>query len=92
MDVGKTLENLTKRKLDNLTNLYGIISEICSDYSRMTDGYSLATGDRMFENMPKDIRDMISDRQKFFSYRNVAKDAIKIKLTEIMENNGIEKN
>ena len=92
MDVGKTLENLTKRKLDNLTNLYSIISEICSDYSRMTDGYSLATGDRMFENMPKDIRDMISDRQKFFSYRNIVKDAIKIKLTEIMENNGIEEN
>ena len=92
MDVGKTLENLTKRKLDNLTNLYSIISEICSDYSRMTDGYSLATGDRMFENMPKDIIDMISDRQKFFSYRNIVKDAIKIKLTEIMENNGIEEN
>lgn len=46
----------------------------------------------MFENMPKDIKDMISDRQKFFSYRNIVKDAIKIKLTEIMENNGIEKN
>lgn len=92
MDVGKTLENLTKRKLENLTNLYGIINEICSEYSRMTDGYSLATGDKMFENMPKDIRDMISDRQKFFSYRNIIKDAIKIKLTEIMENNGIEKN
>lgn len=92
MDINKTLENLSKRKLDNLTNLYGIINEICSDYSRMTDGYSLATGDRMFENMPKDIRDMINDRQKFFSYRNIVKDAIKIKLTEIMENNGIEKN
>ena len=37
MDASKTLENLTKRKLDNLTNLYGIINEICSDYSRMTD-------------------------------------------------------
>ena len=92
MNISKTFENLSKKKLDSLTILYGIINEICSDYSRMTDGYSLATGDRMFENMPKDIKNMIDDRQRFFSYRNIVKDVIKNKLTKVMENNGIEKN
>ena len=27
MDINKTLENLSKKKLDNLTSLYGIIND-----------------------------------------------------------------
>ena len=92
MDTNKTLENLSKKNLDSLTSLYGIVNEIFLDYSRMTDGYSLATGDKLFENMPKNMENMIKDRQKFLFYRNIVKDAIKNKITKIMENNGIEKN
>lgn len=72
--------------IDKLASLYGIINELCADYSRMTDGYSLATGDKMFETMPDDIKNMISERQKFFSYRNIVKEIIKDKVIKIMEN------
>lgn len=72
--------------IDKLASLYGIINELCADYSRMTDGYSLATGDKMFETMPDDIKNMISERQKFFSYRNILKEIIKDKIIKIMEN------
>jgi len=75
---------------DKLAGLYSVINEICSDYSKMTDNYSLATGDKMFESMPKDIRDMVHDRQKFFGYRNIVKEVIKNKITEIFEKEWIK--
>ena len=69
---------------DKLAGLYSVINEICSDYARMTDGYSLATGDNMFETMPEDIRGMIDERQKFFSYSNVVKDILKDKIIKML--------
>lgn len=77
---------LKTMSIDKLGSLYGVINELCADYSRMTDGYSLATGDKMFETMPDDIKNMISERQKFFSYRNIVKEIIKDKVIKIMEN------
>lgn len=79
-------DKLKAMKIDKLVSLYGVINELCADYSRMTDGYSLATGDKMFETMPDDIKNMIDDRQKFFSYRNVVKEILKDKIIKIMEN------
>ena len=81
------VNKLNKMSFDKLIGLYGVINEICSDFSRMTDGYSLATGDKMFETMPEDMRRMIRDRQRFFSYRNVVKDILKDKITKIFEGN-----
>lgn len=78
--------SLNRMGIDKLSGLYSVISEICSDYSRMTDGYSLATGDQLFETMPDDIKNMIDERQKFFSYRNIIKEIIKDKIIKIMEN------
>lgn len=72
--------------LDKLITLYSIVGEICTDYSRMTDGYSLATGDKTFENIPEDIKNMIGDRQRFFLYKNTIKEIIKCKITNLMEN------
>ena len=81
------IDKLNKMSFDKLIGLYGVINEICSDFSRLTDGYSLATGDKMFETMPEAIKQMIQDRQRFFSYRNVVKDILKDKITKIFENN-----
>ena len=78
--------NLEKLTFEKLITLYGAINEICQDYSRMTDGYSLATGDNKFEAMPGEIRDMIGERQQFFSYRNRVKEMLKSKIIKIMEN------
>lgn len=72
---------------DKLSSLYSVINEICSDYSRMTDGYSLATGDKMFESIPEDIKKMIEKRQKFFSYRNAVKEILKDKIIKLLEEN-----
>lgn len=77
---------LEKMTFEKLITLYSIVSEICQDYSRMTDNYSLATGDNKFESMPIEIRTMVNERQQFFSYRNRIKELLKSKIIKIMEN------
>lgn len=78
------LKKLKDSDLDSLHSLYGIIGELCGDYSRMTDGYSLATGDNKFENIPDEIKEMINERQRFFSYKNTVKNLIKEEVKNIM--------
>ena len=41
----------SKKKIDDLSleelhNLYSVVNEICGEFSRMTDNYSLTTGDK----------------------------------------------
>lgn len=71
-------------ELDELLTLYSAVSNICQDYSRMTDGYSLATGDKFFNNIPEDMRIMIKERQEFFSYREKIRNILKSKIREEM--------
>ncbi len=79
----KKLENLS---LEELHTLYSIVGELCADYSKMTDNYSLTTGDNMFENLPDEVRGMINDRQLFISYRLKIKEALINKVKAEMEN------
>ena len=79
----KKLENLS---LEELHTLYVIVGELCADYSKMTDNYSLTTGDNMFENLPDEVRGMINDRQLFISYRLKIKEALINKIKAEMEN------
>ena len=79
----KKLENLS---LEELHTLYTIVEELCADYSKMTDNYSLTTGDNMFENLPDEVRGMINDRQLFISYRLKIKEALINKVKAEMEN------
>lgn len=80
------MENkLTKLSLEELHNLYGIVNEICGEFARMTDNYSLATGDNKFENLPEEVKSMINDRQRFVSYKLKLKDALILKVKEEME-------
>ena len=79
----KKLENLS---LEELHTLYVIVGELCADYSKMTDNYSLTTGDNMFENLPDEVRGMINDRQLFISYRLKIKEALINKVKAEMEN------
>ena len=71
------MKEIDKLKFEELISLYTIVNEICSDYARMTDMYSLASGDNLFENTPKDIKTMIVERQKFFNIRNKIKNKLK---------------
>lgn len=79
----KKLENLS---LEELHTLYTIVGELCADYSKMTDNYSLTTGDNMFENLPDEVKGMINDRQLFISYRLKVKEALINRVKAEMEN------
>lgn len=82
----KIVENLKSSSLNDLSNLYILLGSMCEEYSRMTDGYSLATGDITFEYMPEETRRMIDERQRFFNYRNIVMDCIKHEIERVMEN------
>ena len=73
--------------LEQLFTLYNISCDICREYSRMTDGYILATGDNILDptaSVPSDIQNTIGERQKFFAIKDKITNLLKQKLlTEI---------
>lgn len=71
------MKNINEIDFGEITTLYSVLNDICNDYARMTDGYALASGDKLFENTPQDIKKMIEERQKFFNIRNKVKEEIK---------------
>lgn len=84
------MKKIEKLSLSTLTNLYTIVSEICQDYARLTDGYALSTGDNKFENMPQDISAMTVDRNRFYGYKFIIKDLITKKIDESFKKNEFE--
>lgn len=79
----KKLKNLS---IEELHTLYAVVGELCADYSKMTDNYSLTTGDNMFKNLPDEVKEMINDRQLFVSYRLKVKEALINRVKAEMEN------
>lgn len=79
------MKKISGKTFNELVEVYGVVNEICNDYSRMTDMYSLASGDKLFENTPEDIKQMIEERQKFFNIRNKIKEEIKQKILQDYE-------
>lgn len=86
MNNEKLLENLKKSDVLEIGSLYGLLVEICNDYSRMTDGYSLATGDSKFENLPDEVKKMVKERQEFLSYKNIVKEHMRKTVGDIIKN------
>ena len=84
------MKKIKELSLSTLTNLYTIVSEICQDYARLTDGYALSTGDNKFENMPQDISAMTVDRNRFYGYKFIIKDLITKKIDESFKKNEFE--
>ena len=84
------MKKIEELSLSTLTNLYTIVSEICQDYARLTDGYALSTGDNKFENMPQDISAMTVDRNRFYGYNAIIKDLITKKIDESFKKNEFE--
>lgn len=70
---------------EKLVSLYGVITEICREYSRMTDGYMLATGDSLLERLPQDMKDTISERQEYFSMKDKILNELKNRLKSEIE-------
>ena len=84
------MKKIEELSLSTLTNLYTIVSEICQDSARLTDGYALSTGDNKFENMPQDISAMTVDRNRFYGYKFIIKDLITKKIDESFKKNEFE--
>lgn len=72
-------------KIEELHSLYSIVNELCSDFAKMTDNYGLATGNYDVENMPEDMANLISQRQKFMSYKLKLKDELIQKISKEIE-------
>ena len=73
--------------LQELSALYSVATDICREYSKMTDGYILATGDNVFDpthNIPEDMQKTINERQQYFAIKDKITNELKKKLlTEI---------
>jgi hypothetical protein len=64
---------LTDMSLEQLFTFYNIATDICREYSRMTDGYVLATGDNVLDtthSVPLDMQNTIKERQMYFSIKD----------------------
>ena len=69
--------------IDQLFTLYNISCDICREYSRMTDGYVLATGDNVLDptyNIPSDMQNTINERQQYFAIKDKITNELKKRL------------
>jgi hypothetical protein len=78
-------KKLNDLEFEKLQALYSVVSEICGEFSKMTDNYSLTTGDNKFENIPEEFREAINQRQRFVSYRLKLKNALINKVVSEMD-------
>ena len=73
--------------LEQLFTIYNVATDICREYSKMTDGYVLATGDNILDplhNIPQDIQNTINERQQYFAIKDKITNELKKRLlTEI---------
>jgi hypothetical protein len=73
--------------LEELSAIYNVATDICREYSKMTDGYILATGDNILDsthNIPQDIQNTINERQQYFAVKDKITNELKKRLlTEI---------
>ena len=78
---------LSEMNIEQLAALHSVATEICREYSKMTDGYILATGDNVLDptyNLPKDMQNTINERQQYFAIKDRITNELKKKLlTEI---------
>ena len=78
---------LSEMNIQELSTLYSVATDICREYSRMTDGYILATGDNVLDPMnqiPSDVQNTINERQQYFAIKDRITNELKKRLlTEI---------
>lgn len=78
---------LKDMSLEELFAIYNVATDICREYSKMTDGYILATGDNILDpthTIPQDIKNTINERQQYFAVKDkITKELKKRLLTEI---------
>ena len=79
---------LKEMTIEELFTIYNIACDICKEYSRMTDGYVLATGDNILDqtlNIPSDIQNTINERQSYFAIKDKITNELKKRLISDIE-------
>lgn len=79
---------ISEMDLQELASLYNVATDICREYSRMTDGYILATGDNVLDatkQIPVDIQNAINERQMYFSIKDKITNELKKRLLSEIE-------
>ena len=78
---------LSEMNITELAALYGVATDICREYSKMTDGYILATGDNVLDplnSIPFEMQNTINERQQYFAIKDRLTNELKNRLlTEI---------
>ena len=78
---------LTEMNITELAALYSVATDICREYSKMTDGYILATGDNILDTsnrIPAEVQNTINERQQYFAIKDRITNELKSRLlTEI---------
>jgi len=78
---------LSEMSFEQLASMYNVATDICREYSRMTDGYILATGDNVLDasnRIPADVQNTINERQQYFAIKDRITNELKKRLlTEI---------
>jgi hypothetical protein len=78
---------LSEMSFEQLASMYNVATDICREYSRMTDGYILATGDNVLDasnRIPSDVQNTINERQQYFAIKDRITNELKKRLlTEI---------
>ena len=77
------MNKISEMGITELAALYGVACDICREYSRMTDGYMLATGDNVLDttnNIPLDVQKTINERQQYFAVKDRITNELKKKL------------
>jgi hypothetical protein len=79
---------LSEMDLQELASLYNVATDICREYSKMTDGYILATGDNVLDashRLPADVQNTINERQMYFSIKDRITNELKKRLLSEIE-------
>ena len=74
--------------LQELSALYSVATDICREYSKMTDGYILATGDNVLDasnRIPPEVQKTINERQMYFSIKDKITNELKKRLLSEIE-------
>ena len=77
-------KKIDKMPIDKLAGVYGVASELFNEYTRMCDGYILATGDKLLQNLTPEADDMIKERQKLLTIKETIREKLKEKLEELV--------
>ena len=76
---------IKKCPISELRDIFAVLTDICADYSRMVDRYSLTTGDSTCDKMSAEMQEAMVERQRFFNYRDVVRLELQDRITGIME-------